>query len=87
MAGSATIKSRCTRLKVVAIVLATIAVALGVTSFVMPPHGAIDSSVIAFTGELFAFASLFYAWEATDKGIDAKIKHKDTEIELNNPDN
>lgn len=80
-------KPKCTRLKIVAIVLAAIAVVLGITSFVMPPHGIIDASVIGFTGELFAFASLFFAWESVERGIDAKIKHKDTEIELNNPDN
>ena len=79
-------KSSCTKLKIVAIALAAIAVTLGVVSFFTPPQWVIDGSVIAFAGEIFAFASLFYAWEATDRGIDAKIKHKDTEIELNNPD-
>lgn len=77
---------RCTRLKIVAIVLAAIAVALLVTSFFTPPKWYIDSSVIAAVGEIFAFTSLFYAWEATEKGLDAKIKHGQTEIELNNPD-
>ncbi len=86
MSDGAKTRSKCTRLKIVAIILATIAVALGVTSFVMPPHGAIDSSVIAFTGELFAFASLFFAWESVERGIDARIRHGETEIELNNPD-
>lgn len=81
------LKTRCTRLKIVAIALAAIAVLLGIASFLTPPHWIIDASVIGFTGELFAFASLFFAWESVDRGIDAKIKHKDTEIELNNPDN
>ena len=76
----------CSRLKIVAIVLAACAVALGVASFFMPPKGTIDSSVVAFVGELFAFASLFFAWESVDRGIDAKVKHGATEIELNNPD-
>ena len=77
---------KCTRLKIVAIVLAAIAVALGVTSFFTPPRWVIDASVIAFTGEIFAFASLFFAWESVERGIDAKVKHGATEIELNNPD-
>lgn len=76
----------CTRLKKVAVALATVAVCLGVASFLMPPQGVIDGSVIAFAGEVFAFASLFFAWEATDRGIDAKLKHGETELELNNPD-
>ena len=79
-------KPKCTRLKMVAIILAAIAVALGITSFFTPPSWVIDGSVIAFTGEIFAFASLFFAWESVDRGIDAKITHGGTEIELNNPD-
>lgn len=79
-------KPKCTRLKMVAIILAAIAVALLVVSFFTPPKWYIDGSVIAAVGEIFAFVSLFYAWEATDRGIDAKIKHGQTEIELNNPD-
>lgn len=79
-------KTSCTRLKIVAIVLAAIAVSLIVASFFTPPRFIIDGSVIAAVGEIFAFASLFYAWEATDRGLDAKIKHGQTEIEVNNPD-
>lgn len=79
-------KKSCTRLKIVAIILAAIAVALLVVSFFTPPKWYIDGSVIAAVGEIFAFASLFYAWEATNRGIDAKIKHGQTEIELNNPE-
>ena len=76
----------CTKLKIVSIVLAGAAFVLGAVSFMLPPRGAIDPSVVAFVGEMFAFASLFFAWESIDKGIDAKIKHGKTEIELNNPD-
>lgn len=79
-------RKACTALKKVAGALAAIAVALLLVSFFTPPKWVIDGSVIAAVGEIFAFASLFYAWEATDKGIDAKIKHNGTEIELNNPD-
>ena len=79
-------KPKCTRLKMAAIILAAIAVALGITSFFTPPRWVIDGSVIAFTGEIFAFASLFFAWESVDRGIDAKVTHGGTEIELNNPD-
>ena len=79
-------KRSCTRLKMVAIILAAIAVALGITSFFTPPCWVIDASVVAFTGEIFAFASLFFAWESVERGIDAKVKHGQTEIELNNPE-
>lgn len=79
-------KKSCTALKKIAVILAAVAVLLGLVSFIMPPRGTIDSSVIAFAGEVFAFASLFFAWEAVDRGIDAKITHGGTEIDLNNPD-
>ena len=79
-------KNSCTRLKKVAVVLAAVAVLLGIESFIIPPRGVVDPSVIAFTGEIFAFASLFFAWESVDRGIDAKITHGGTEIDLNNPD-
>ena len=77
---------RCTRFKVAAIVLAGIATALLLASFFTPPHFIIDASVIAAVGEIFAFAALFMGWEAIDRGIDAKVTHGNTTIELNNPD-
>lgn len=73
-------------LKNVSVILAAVAVLLGIASFLTPPCWVIDASVIAFTGEIFAFASLFFAWESVERGIDAKVKHGQTEIELNNPD-
>lgn len=76
----------CTKFKIVAILLTAVAVALIIGSFFVPPTGVIDGSVLAGAGELFAFAALFFAWEAVDRGIDAKITHGNTEIELNNPD-
>ena len=79
-------KSYCTRLKIVAIVLMAIAVSLGIIAFFAPPPWKIDNSVIAFIGEIFAFVSLLFAWESVDRGIDAKVKHGQTEIDLINPD-
>jgi len=79
-------KKSCTALKKVAVVFAAVAILLGIASFLTPPRWIIDASVIAFAGEIFAFASLFFAWESVDRGIDAKIHHGGTDIELNNPD-
>lgn len=78
--------STCTRLKIIAAVLAAVAVVLTVVSFFVPPRGVIDGSVLAAVGELFAFASLFMIWESIDRGMDAKITHGDTKIELSNDD-
>ena len=77
-------KSLCTKLKMAAVAMAVVAVGLIIGSFFVPPHGVIDGSVLAAVGELFGFAALFMAWEALDKGLDAKITHGNTTIELNN---
>ena len=76
----------CTRLKIIAVVLASVAVVLIVVSFFVPPRGVVDGSVLAAVGELFAFASLFMIWESVDRGMDAKITHGGTKIELSNDD-
>lgn len=74
----------CTRLKIIAAILAAVAVVLVVVSFFVPPRGVIDGSVLAAVGELFAFASLFMIWESVDRGMDAKITHGETTIQLSN---
>lgn len=80
-------KNKCRTETKAAIVLAAISAAMLFGAALTPPMWIIDGSVLAAVGELFAFASLFKAGEAIDRGLDAKIKHGQTEIELNNPDN
>lgn len=79
-------KTLCTKLKMVAMVLTIVSIGLIIGSFFVPPQGVIDGSVLAAVGELFAFAALFMAWEAVDRGVDAKVTHGNTTIELNNDD-
>lgn len=76
----------CTKLKIVAIVLTIIAIGLIIGSFFMPPQGKIDGSVLSAVGEIIGIIAIFFAWEAIDRGIDAKVTHGNTTIELNNPD-
>ena len=76
----------CTRLKIASVALAVVSVGLMIASFLGPPTGVIDGSVLGGVGELFAFASLFMAWEALDRGVDAKITHGQTTLELGNDD-
>ena len=76
----------CTRAKILAAVLAAISALLIVGSFFVPPMGFIDPSIMAAVGELLAWGALFMAWEAIDRGIDAKWVHGNNSIELNNPD-
>lgn len=66
--------------------MAIIAVGLLIGSFFMPPQGKIDGSVLSAVGEIIGIIAIFFTWEAVDRGIDAKVTHGNTTIELNNPD-
>ena len=59
-----------------------VALALGIIGFFMPPKGAIDGSVLMFGGLMFAFAAAFMVDKAVEKGIDARIKHGQTEVTI-----
>lgn len=67
-------------------IFAIISICLIVTSFFIPPTGIIDSSVFAGVGELFAFAALWEVHIAIKKGIDARVTHHDTTIEISKKD-
>lgn len=56
------------------------AIVLIFTSFFIPPMGVIDGSVLAATGEIFAFAALGTIIKAIDKGVDAQVQHNNTTI-------
>lgn len=58
------------------------AIVLIVVSFILPPTGSVDPSVLAATGELFAFAALGTVIYAIDKGVGAKVTKGDTTIEV-----
>lgn len=58
------------------------AVGLFVASFVVPPMGVIDGSVLRAGSLLFAFASLAVAREAIREGFGAKITHGNTTVEI-----
>ena len=55
-----------------------------VTAFFLPPVAYIEASVLTAVGELFAFAALGTVMAAIDKGLDAKLKHGDTELHIIN---
>ena len=65
-------------------ILTLASIALLVWSFVLPPPGVIDSSVIAAVGELAGFAALWQIAKAIDKGVDAALRKGDTEITIHN---
>lgn len=68
--------------------LTAFSIGLLVGGFIAPPMGKIDGSVLAAAGILFAFSALWVAAYAINvKGGSAKVRHGQTEIELETDDN
>lgn len=58
------------------------AIALMVASFLLPPQGIIDPSVLTATGILFGFAALGVAGQNLANGKDVKMKKGDLEVTI-----
>ena len=58
----------------------SLSIGLIVAGFCVPPHGEIDGSVLTACGILFGFATLEVVHIAIRKGVDAKVKHGQTEL-------
>lgn len=63
-----------------------ISISLIVISFFIPPLAAIDGSVLAAVGELFAFASLGSLIDAIKKGKEATLHHGNTSLSIGDGD-
>ena len=55
-------------------------------SFCLPPTGAIDPSVLAAVGEIFAYVTLSVVIVALSRGTDVAFHKDNIDISLNNPD-
>lgn len=64
-------------------ILSGVSILLIIISFILPPTGAIDPSVMAGVGELFAWAALYTVLHAVDKGKTISMQHGDTTITVN----
>ena len=62
------------------------AIGLFTASFIVPPMGEIDPSVLKAGGIIFAFASLAEAREAIIEGLGVKVTHGSTTIEVKDQD-
>lgn len=62
------------------ILFSLVAIGLIIASFIVPPMGVIEPSVLAAVGEIFAFAALGTVIKAIDKGVDAQVQHNNTTI-------
>ena len=63
-----------------------ISTTLLVASFIIPPTGVIDPSVLRGVGEIFAFSILYVVIEALNRGTDVTLQKGDVNLHLNNPD-
>lgn len=61
-------------------VLLVTAILLIVASWIVPPMAVIDGSVLAAVGELAGFGALGALVKAMDMGVDARVRHHDTEV-------
>ena len=68
------------------IVLSLAAIILLSVSFIMPPMGVVDGSVLKAAAVLFGFAALATLMHAVDKGVGAKLEHGDTKLTIDGDD-
>lgn len=64
----------------------TVFMTLAIVGFILPPPGQVDDSVLKIGGIAFGFAALDVIYIAIMKGIDAKVVHKDTMVEITQHD-
>lgn len=72
--------------KVVFLLCLFISIILLTMSFLIPPTGQIDPSVLAAVGEIFGFSSLAVVIVALGRGTDVTFHKDNIDISLNNPD-
>ena len=63
-------------------VLAGISIAMGVTAFFIPPRAEIHPSVLKFVSWMFAFAALWTVFASMKRGLDARVRHGKTSLEV-----
>jgi hypothetical protein len=74
--------------KIITLSLTIISVALLIGSFLCPPTGVIDGSVLAAVGEIFAFAALWFAKDAIiNHEGSVEVHHGKTGIKIETIDN
>ena len=55
-----------------------------VASFILPPMGIVDNSVLAAVGELDGVIALGAVIKAIDRGVDATFQHNNTSVTITN---
>lgn len=65
------------------IISQSVSIILIIVSFILPPHGVIDSSVFAAVGEIFAFPALLSFYNIVMSGRTATLKRGEVELTVN----
>lgn len=77
------IKNADIKWKAIFLISFLLGIVLLIASFVVPPTGVIDTSVLAAVGELFAFPTLYAVYEIIQTGRSATFKKGDMEVTIN----
>ena len=67
----------------IARILTIMSVMLIIVSFILPPTGVIDPSVLAAVGEIGIMIALLQFIDSINKGYDTKIKIREMELHIN----
>lgn len=76
--------SECKKLNLVFIALSSLSAALLVTSFLMPPQGIIDGSVLTASAELIGMFALYEFFRMCWSGKFGRFHYKNLDIDINN---
>lgn len=57
-----------------------------IASFLLPPMGVVDNSILAAVGELDGVIALGAVLKAIDRGVDVTAQHNNTSISITNKD-
>lgn len=68
-------------------ILTLTSIILIITAFFIPPMAVIDGSVLAAVGELAGIGALWQFTKAINKNLDAKVKIKEIELEIDGAKN
>ena len=68
------------------IVCLTASLAIGIASFLVPPMGVIDPSVLKFISLLLGFLTVATVMSAINRGADITVTKGDTSVTLDNPE-
>lgn len=65
-----------------AIFLSAVAAAMFIAGIIIPPPGEIHPSVIQGIGLMIVLVAIFFAWDATVRGLSAKFEHGNTKVSI-----